>query len=30
MVETRIDLAEALNGGFGNIIVDIEPTVETR
>ncbi len=26
MVETRIDLAEALNGGFGNVIVDIEPT----
>ncbi len=28
MVETRIDLAEALNGGFGNVIVDIEPTVK--
>ena len=28
MVETRIDLAEALNGGFGNVIVDIEPTDE--
>jgi len=27
MVETRIDLAEALDGGFGNVIVDIEPTV---
>ena len=26
MVETRIDLAQALNGGFGNVIVDIEPT----
>ncbi|HLM02128.1 MAG TPA: Ig-like domain-containing protein, partial [Pyrinomonadaceae bacterium] len=27
MVETRIDLAEALNEGFGHAIVDIEPTV---
>ena len=27
MVETRIDLAEALDGGYGNVIVDIEPTV---
>jgi alpha-2-macroglobulin len=27
MVETRIDVAKALNGGFGNVIVDIEPTV---
>ncbi|MDQ3129848.1 MAG: Ig-like domain-containing protein, partial [Acidobacteriota bacterium] len=27
MVETRIDLSEALNGGFGNVIIDIEPTV---
>lgn len=27
MVETRIDLAEVLTGGFGNVIVDIEPTV---
>jgi alpha-2-macroglobulin len=27
MVETRIDLAEALNDGFGHAIVDIEPTV---
>ncbi|MBV9216318.1 MAG: Ig-like domain-containing protein [Acidobacteria bacterium] len=27
MVETRIDLSKALNGGFGNVIVDIEPTV---
>ncbi len=26
MVETRIDLAEALDGGFGNLIVLIEPT----
>ncbi|HQU85426.1 MAG TPA: Ig-like domain-containing protein, partial [Pyrinomonadaceae bacterium] len=28
MVETRIDLAEALNGGFGSVIVDIEPNVK--
>lgn len=28
MVETRIDLAEALNGGFGNAIIEIEPTVK--
>ncbi|MGH9947190.1 MAG: alpha-2-macroglobulin family protein, partial [Pyrinomonadaceae bacterium] len=28
MVETRIDLAKALNGGFGNVILDIEPTVK--
>ncbi len=27
MVETRIDIAPALNGGFGSVIVDIEPTV---
>ncbi|HEX9962142.1 MAG TPA: MG2 domain-containing protein, partial [Pyrinomonadaceae bacterium] len=27
MVETRIDLAEALNDGFGSAIVEIEPTV---
>ena len=27
MVETRIDVSEALDGGFGNVIVDIEPTV---
>lgn len=27
MVETRIDVSKALNGGFGNVIVDIEPTV---
>lgn len=26
-VETRIDLASALNGGFGNAIVVVEPTV---
>ena len=28
MVETRIDLSEALNAGFGNVIVDIEPTAK--
>ena len=28
MVETRIDVAKALNGGYGNVIVDIEPTVK--
>ena len=28
MVETRIDIAKALNGGFGNVILDIEPTVK--
>ncbi|MEO6655108.1 MAG: alpha-2-macroglobulin family protein, partial [Pyrinomonadaceae bacterium] len=27
MVETRIDIASALDGGFGNVIVDIEPTI---
>lgn len=27
LVETRIDIAVALDGGFGNVIVDIEPTV---
>lgn len=27
MVETRIDLSEALDGGFGNAVVVIEPTV---
>ncbi|MFL6467291.1 MAG: Ig-like domain-containing protein, partial [Pyrinomonadaceae bacterium] len=27
MVETRIDIAKALSGGFGNVILDIEPTV---
>jgi hypothetical protein len=26
MVESRVDLAKALNGGFGNVILDIEPT----
>lgn len=28
MVETRIDLAQALNGGFGHAIVVVEPTVK--
>lgn len=28
MVETRIDLKSALDGGFGNLILDIEPTVK--
>lgn len=28
MVETRIDLSEALPSGFGSVIVDIEPTVK--
>ena len=28
MVETRIDITPALDGGFGNVIVDIEPTVK--
>ena len=28
MVETRIDVSPALDGGFGNVIVDIEPTVK--
>jgi uncharacterized protein YfaS (alpha-2-macroglobulin family) len=27
LVETRIDLGSALNGGFGNVIADIQPTV---
>lgn len=27
MVETRVDIADALSGGFGNVILDIEPTV---
>lgn len=27
MVETRVDVSKALDGGFGNVIVDIEPTV---
>ena len=28
MVETRIDLSEYLDGGFGHLILDIEPTVK--
>ena len=28
MVETRIDLTPFFSGGFGNVIVDIEPTVK--
>lgn len=28
LVETRIDLAPGLDGGFGNLIIDIEPTVK--
>ncbi len=28
LVETRIDLAEGLPGGLGNIILDVEPTVK--
>ena len=28
MVETRIDISQALDGGFGNVIVDIEPTIK--
>lgn len=28
LVETRIDLSEALNGGFGNAIIEIEPTIK--
>ncbi|MFN0139958.1 MAG: Ig-like domain-containing protein, partial [Pyrinomonadaceae bacterium] len=27
MVETRIDVSSALDGGFGNVILDIEPSV---
>ncbi|MEO6050175.1 MAG: MG2 domain-containing protein, partial [Pyrinomonadaceae bacterium] len=27
MVETRIDIASALDGGFGHVIIDIEPTI---
>ena len=27
MVETRIDISKALSGGFGNVILDVEPTV---
>ncbi|MEZ5344003.1 MAG: alpha-2-macroglobulin family protein [Pyrinomonadaceae bacterium] len=28
LVETRIDLTPGLKGGFGNVVVDIEPTVK--
>ncbi len=28
MVETRLDISPALNGGFGNVIIDVEPTVK--
>ncbi len=28
MVETRIDLADALTNGVGNVVIDIEPTVK--
>src|SRR6185503_4956104 len=28
LVETRIDVGKALNNGFGNVIVDIEPMVK--
>ncbi len=28
--ETRIDLSEYLSGGFGNLIVDIEPSVKSK
>ncbi|MEP7213951.1 MAG: alpha-2-macroglobulin family protein [Acidobacteriota bacterium] len=28
MVETRLDVSQALNGGFGNVIVDVEPVVK--
>ncbi|MBL8181372.1 MAG: Ig-like domain-containing protein [Blastocatellia bacterium] len=28
MVEMRIDLAKALSGGYGNVILDIEPTIK--
>ena len=27
MMETRVDMEKALKGGFGNVILDIEPTV---
>ncbi len=30
MVETRIDLSEFLDGGFGHLVVDIEPTGDSR
>ncbi|MGI8669867.1 MAG: Ig-like domain-containing protein, partial [Aridibacter sp.] len=28
MVETRIDLSKYMNGGFGNIVLDITPTIK--
>ncbi|MGH9820237.1 MAG: MG2 domain-containing protein, partial [Pyrinomonadaceae bacterium] len=28
MVETRIDVSPALNGGYGSVILDVEPTVK--
>ena len=28
MVETRIDVAAALNGGFGSVVVEVEPTAK--
>ncbi|HMJ08365.1 MAG TPA: alpha-2-macroglobulin family protein, partial [Pyrinomonadaceae bacterium] len=28
MVETRLDIGRALDGGFGNVIVDVQPTVK--
>jgi hypothetical protein len=28
MVETRIDLSAALSGGFGNAIIEVEPTIK--
>ena len=30
LTETRIDLSEYLNGGFGNLILDIEPTIKQK
>jgi uncharacterized protein YfaS (alpha-2-macroglobulin family) len=27
LVETRIDLSKVLNGGFGHVIIDVQPTV---
>ncbi|MFN0278335.1 MAG: alpha-2-macroglobulin family protein [Pyrinomonadaceae bacterium] len=30
MVETRVDVSPALDGGFGNVIVDIEPQEDSR
>src|SRR5260221_12031096 len=28
MVETRLDVSEALNGGYGSGVVDVEPTIK--